>query len=166
MQPHMVLSGTASSNSLHDNDLPMTFSNGIHEYADGYGRVLGTDNRILPVVMEGTQFGDNLRCATINSQGSGGQFKKVEAIIDFAVDKLLDILFVTELKVTLTKVASTTARHRGFFSWWGAREVEWSYNDGILVLVCDEWAKYVQKIEYWEGHMLWIDFAFPGQLRL
>ena len=35
-----------------------------------------------------------------------------------------------------------------------------------MVLVCTGWAKYVQKIEYWKGQLMWIDFAFPGGLKL
>ena len=33
-------------------------------------------------------------------------------------------------------------------------------------MVHDEWAKYVQKVEYWGGQLLWIDFAFPDGLQL
>ena len=41
----------------------------------------------LPTVPEEAHFGDNLRCATINSQGSGECYAKVEIIVDFAVDE-------------------------------------------------------------------------------
>ena len=32
--------------------------------------------------------------------------------------------------------------------------------------VQEGWAKYVQKVEYWGGHILHADFAFPGGLQL
>ena len=123
-------------------------------------------NNILPMAPEDACFGDNLRCATINSCGSGEHFAKVEVIVDFAVDEVLDFVFVTELNTTLAKVKATDLQWRGFFSWWSAQDVQQSYYDGILLLVCDEWAKYVQKVDYWKGHLLWVDFAFPGGLRL
>ena len=41
-----------------------------------------------------------------------------------------------------------------------------SHNDGVMVLVHVGWAKYVQKVEYWKGQLVWIDFAFPGGLKL
>ena len=56
--------------------------------------------------------------------------------------------------------------HRGFLSWWYARDAKQSYNDEMLFLVHEEWAKYVQKVDYWGGHVLHADFAFPGGLRL
>ena len=71
--------------------------------------------------------------------------------MDFAVDEMLDFVFVTELKTTRAKVAATNLQKRGFFSWWSAQDVQQSHNDGILLLVRDEWAKYVQKIDYWNG---------------
>ena len=101
---------------------------------------------MLPMPLEGAHFGDNLRCATINSRGSGEHFAKVEIIVDFAVDESLDIVIVTELKTTLARTRSSSIRYHGFYTWWGARNVRQSYSDGILVLVCDEWAKYVQKV--------------------
>jgi hypothetical protein len=58
---------------------------------------------MLPMPMEGAHFGDNLRCATINSCGSGEHFAKVEIIVDFAADESLDIVIVTELKTTLAR---------------------------------------------------------------
>ena len=121
---------------------------------------------MLPVAPESEYFGDNLHCAVINSRGSGDSFSKVEVVADFAEDELLDIVFVTELKTTLARVMATKVRHRNFFSWWSARDVAQSHNDGVLVLVRDGWAKYVQKVEYWKGRLLWIDFAFPGGLKL
>ena len=93
-------------------------------------------------------------------------YAKVEIIVDFAVDELLDIIIVTELKTTLARTRNASIWHRGFYSWWGARDVKQSYSDGILLLVQDEWAKYVQKVDYWAGRLIWIDFAFPGGLKL
>ena len=106
---------------------------------------------ILPVAPESECFGDNLRCAVINSCGSGNSFSKIEVVADFAEDELLDIIFVTELKTTLAKVMAAKVHHRGFLSWWGARDVIQSNNDGVMVLVHTGWAKYMQKIEYWKG---------------
>ena len=62
-----------------------------------------TDDNMLPMVPEGAHFGDSLRVATINSRGSGEHFAKVEIVVDFAVDELLDVVFVTELKTTLAR---------------------------------------------------------------
>jgi hypothetical protein len=73
-------------------------------------------NTSLPTVPEGAHFGDNLRCATINSQGSGECYAKVEIIVDFAVDELLDIIIVTELKTTLARTRNTSIQHQGFYS--------------------------------------------------
>ena len=106
---------------------------------------------MLPVAPESECFGDNLCCAVINSCGSGDSFSKIEVVADFAEDELLDIIFVTELKTTLAKVMAAKVHHRGFLSWWGARDVIQSNNDGVMVLVHTGWAKYVQKIEYWKG---------------
>jgi hypothetical protein len=75
---------------------------------------------MLPVAPESEHFGDNLHCATINSRGSGDLFSKVEVVVDFAEDELLDIVFVTELKTTLARVKATKVNHRGFLSWWSA----------------------------------------------
>ena len=75
---------------------------------------------LLPIVPEGVHFGDNLHCATINSRGSGEHFTKIEVIVDFAVDELLDFVFVTELKTTRARVSSATFCTRGYFSWWCA----------------------------------------------
>ena len=121
---------------------------------------------ILPVAPESENFGDNLRCAVINSRGSGDNFSKVDIVVDFAEDELLDVVFVTELKTTLAKVMAAKVRHRDFLSWWSARDVTQSHNDGVMVLVRVGWAKYVQKVEYWNGQLVWIDFAFPGGLKL
>ena len=130
-----------------------------HEHSSVY-------NNILPVAPESEHFGDNLHCAVINSCGSRDNFSKVDIVVNFAEDELLDIVCVTELKTTLAKVMAAKVCHRGFISWWSARDVIQSHNDGVLVLVCDGWAKYVQKIEYWKGRLVWIDFAFPGGLKL
>ena len=73
---------------------------------------------------------------------------------------------MTELKTTLARVMATKVHYRNLFSWWSAQDVTQSDNDGVLVLVHDGWAKYVQKVEYWKGWLLWIDFAFPGGLKL
>jgi hypothetical protein len=123
-------------------------------------------SNILPVAPESEHFGDNLRCAVINSHGSGDNFSKVDIVVNFAEDELLDIVCVTELKTTLAKVVAAKVCHRGFLSWWGAWDVTQSHSDGVVVLVRDGWAKYVQKIEYWKGQLVWIDFAFPGGLKL
>ena len=102
-----------------------------------------TDDNMLPMVPD-AHFGDSLRVVTINSCGSGEHFAKGEIVVDFAVDELLDVVFVTELKTTLARTKNMSIRRQGFYSWWGARDVRQSYSDGILVLVWDEWAKYVQ----------------------
>ena len=125
-----------------------------------------SDDNMLPIIKEGVHFGDNMRCATVNSRGSGEHFAKVDIVVDFAVDESLDIVVVTELKTTMARTKSSSIRNHGFYSWWGARDVKQSYSDGILILVCNEWAKYVQKIEYWGGRLVWVDFAFPGGLQL
>src|ERR1700722_6216253 len=78
---------------------------------------------ILPVAPESENFGDNLRCAVINSRGSGDNFSKVDIVVDFAEDELLDVVFVTELKTTLAKVMAAKVCHRDFLSWWSARDV-------------------------------------------
>ena len=59
---------------------------------------------------------------------------------------MLDLVFVTELKTTLAKVAATNLRRRGFFSWWSARDVQQSHNDGILLLVRDEWQNMYRRL--------------------
>ena len=41
-------------------------------------------------------------------------------IVDFTVDQGLDVVFVTELKTTLARASEKSVRHKGFFSWWGA----------------------------------------------
>lgn len=111
----------------------------------------GGEGCMLPIVPEGAHFGDSLQCATINSCGSGEGFVKIDVITDFAVDEKLDIVFVTELKTTLARANEKSVRHKGFFSWWGARNTQQSFNDGVVLLVCDEWAKYVQGVDYWGG---------------
>jgi hypothetical protein len=140
--------------SLYDNTLSTPLGN-AHSGVDHPSLPLVCDdssyNNILPMAPEDACFGDNLRCATVNSRGSGEHFAKVEVIVDFAVDEMLDFVFVTELKTTRAKVAATNLQKRGFFSWWSAWDVQQSHNDGILLLVRDEWAKYVQKIDYWNG---------------
>jgi hypothetical protein len=134
---------------INDNDVPLSLL--CNDSSGDHSSEHELIENALPVVMEGAHFGDSLRCATINSRGSGDHFAKVEIIADFAADKLLDIVCVTELKTTLARAKDAIIRHRGFFGWWGARDVVQSYNDGVLLLVCDEWAKYVQKVEYWSG---------------
>ncbi len=69
-------------------------------------------NNMLPVAPESEHFGDNLRCATINSRGSGDHFSKIDVVADFAEDELLDVVFVTELKTTLAKVLATKVCYR------------------------------------------------------
>jgi exonuclease III len=123
-------------------------------------------DNMLPIAPEDAHFGDILRCATINSRGSGENFSKIDVIVDFAVEEKLDFVFVTELKTTLARVSAVSLQRRGFFSWWCARDVKQSYNDGMLLMVQEGWAKYVQKVEYWGGRILYADFAFPGGLQL
>ena len=132
---------------------------------EGYKHSLVYSNT-LPVAPESEHFGDNLCYAVVNSRGSGDNFSKVDIVVDFAEDELLDIVCVTELKTTLAKVMAAKVCHKGFVSWWSAWDVAQSHNDGVMVLVREGWAKYVQKIEYWKGQLLWIDFAFPGGLKL
>ena len=111
---------------LYDNSISTPLGS-AHSCDDHPSLPLGYDNspynNILPMAPEDACFGDNLRCATINSRGSGEQFAKVEVIVDFAVDEMLDFVFVTELKTTRAKVAATNLRRRGFFSWWSTRDV-------------------------------------------
>src|ERR1700678_2161329 len=86
-------------------------------------------DNMLPIVPEDAHFGDILRCATINSRGSGENFSKIDVIVDFAVEEKLDFVFVTELKTTLARVSAVSLQRRGFFSWWCARDVKQSHND-------------------------------------
>src|ERR1035438_10014734 len=94
----------------------------VHDTTSYFYDDLTCISTALPTVPEGAHFGDNLRCATINSQGSGECYTKVEIIVDFAVDELLDIIIITELKTTLARTRNASIQHWSFYSWWGARD--------------------------------------------
>ncbi len=98
------------STPLYDNTLSAPLGNALSG-ADHPSLPLVCDDsphdNVLPMAPDDVCFGDNLRCATINSRGSGEHFAKVEVIVDFAVDEMLDFVFVTELKTTRAKVVAT-----------------------------------------------------------
>ena len=143
-----TVSSDVSSGLADDKLVPCVATCNINDALSPTSNDYTSDDNMLPIIKEGVHFGDNLRCVTINSHGSGEHFAKVDVIVDFAVDESLDIIIVTELKTTLARTKSSSIRNRGFYSWWGAQDVKQSYSDGILMLVCNEGAKYIQKVEY------------------
>ena len=118
-----TVSSDVSSGLLDDELEPYAATCNVSGTLPTVSNDYASDDNILPMPMEGVHFGDNLRCATINSHGSGEHFAKVEIIVDFAVDESLDIVFVTELKTTLARTQSSSIRHCRFYTWWGAQNV-------------------------------------------
>src|SRR5271169_1143051 len=128
----------------------------------------GACNGVRDVVMG--EVGDSLRVMTINTRGTGvghGECYNINALVDFAEEEGFDIVGVMELHVIRRQERNILERDCSYQGYWATRASEdQSRNDGVVMLVWKAWAKYAQAVKRWEGHLVAVDFAFPGGLQL
>ena len=74
--PLMInIPGPLMSAENDDSNLPPTYIN--HSQSLSYDNPLY--DRVLPMALKGTSFGDNLYCVTINLHGSGEYFQRLRS---------------------------------------------------------------------------------------
>jgi hypothetical protein len=165
LKDNIVIKTMGNSREVTGNSLITKASSKNQEKSDNVmGLIVTEKENPFPLPIAGSEAGEYLRIGCWNIRGANNQ-SKLNVFMDECYNHGYDIVAITETKLKNKTAKNYSKSQQNFKCIWSCSDKE-HYSNGVGLIIMKQWAKYLHRVQRWEGQMVTADLLFKRGVKL